>query len=341
MKTIVKMQFGSHLYGTSTPQSDTDLKAIHIPDARDILLQQVKGSIKIGARQKTEGERNGPLDVDHESYSLQRFMQLLVDGQTGPIEMLFAPPPFIIESHRGWWMFLRRNRDRLLTKKSASFLGYCRQQANKYGIKGSRVAAAKEASEFFHRCWADLGPTTKIEEVQQQLGDLRYGNEHMDVTTKETSSGNFETYFVCCNRMVGLKNSVKHAAEVYTKIYENYGERARKAQENEGVDWKALSHAVRVGHEAIELLTDRYITLPRPDASHLIDIKLGRLPYQQVSEEIEELLVKVEATAETSTLPAEPDTAFMEAIIQSAYGDAVVDRYYPTRNNVKYEVKFG
>ena len=33
----------------------------------------------------------------------------------------------------------------LVTRRSAAFVGYCRQQANKYGIKGSRVAAARKA----------------------------------------------------------------------------------------------------------------------------------------------------------------------------------------------------
>ncbi|WDR21760.1 hypothetical protein CPTAKMNP4_095 [Salmonella phage vB_SenM-AKM_NP4] len=38
MKTVVKSYFGSHLYGTSTPESDVDFKEIFVPNARDILL---------------------------------------------------------------------------------------------------------------------------------------------------------------------------------------------------------------------------------------------------------------------------------------------------------------
>ena len=36
--TLVRMQFGSHVYGTNTPASDLDFKAVHLPPARDILL---------------------------------------------------------------------------------------------------------------------------------------------------------------------------------------------------------------------------------------------------------------------------------------------------------------
>lgn len=31
MKTVMKSYFGSHLYGTSTPESDVDFKEIFIP----------------------------------------------------------------------------------------------------------------------------------------------------------------------------------------------------------------------------------------------------------------------------------------------------------------------
>jgi predicted nucleotidyltransferase len=34
MKTVVRMRFGSHLYGTSTPESDLDFKSVFLPDAK-------------------------------------------------------------------------------------------------------------------------------------------------------------------------------------------------------------------------------------------------------------------------------------------------------------------
>ncbi|EOU4524862.1 hypothetical protein ACOIZZ_001972 [Escherichia coli] len=38
----MKSYFGSHLYGTSTPESDVDFKEIFVPPARDILIGNVK-----------------------------------------------------------------------------------------------------------------------------------------------------------------------------------------------------------------------------------------------------------------------------------------------------------
>src|ERR1700744_5377784 len=142
MNTIVKVKFGSHLYGTDTPFSDTDYKSVHIPDIDDILLQRVQGTIDLSPKVKQEGEKNQPGDIDDKSISLQEFLYLLSHGQTMAIDMLFAPDQNL-EIVTPLWRYIQRNSDKFLTNKSAAFVGYCKQQANKYGIKGSRVAAAR------------------------------------------------------------------------------------------------------------------------------------------------------------------------------------------------------
>lgn len=317
--TIVRVQFGSHLYGTSTPASDVDYKSIHIPDAKDILLQRVSDSIS-NKRVKAEGERNNPDDIDDESYSLQRYLSLLAEGQTVAIDMLFAPEDKLLFTCP-LWKFIRENKDRLLTKRSAAFVGYCRQQANKYGIKGSRVAAVKAAVDYLASEISLLGPHRKVYEIGAGLE--RLCGEHTEIVSKETTPDRFETYFMCCNRCVGFNNTIGEAYRIFSHIYEEYGDRARKAQANEGIDWKALSHAVRVGNEALELLKTGAITFPLPNAAHVLDIKLGWLKYDTVAEEIEQLLLAVEEAAKTSTLREESDREWIDTLVQNVYKDKI------------------
>ncbi len=66
-------------------------------------------------------------------------------------------------------------------------------------------------------------------------------------------------------------------------------EGARAAERNEGVDWKALSHTVRVGYEALELLESGSLTYPSPTREHLRAIKAGEVPYAAVAAEIDAL----------------------------------------------------
>jgi len=321
VKTIFRTKFGSHLYGTQTETSDTDYKSVYLPDAPDILLQRVKGSLG-DKKSKVEGEKNSPEDTDDESYSLQRYLGLLAEGQTVSIDMLFAPNP---EISTYLWDNIKFNKEKLLTKKSAAFVGYCRTQANKYGIKGSRVAAAKSAMEFFNKGVLQEGNLAKVGDWITL--DSYPKNEFTTVVTKETTPGKFESYFECCNRMVGFKNTLKEASGIYTRIYENYGDRARKAENNEGIDWKALSHAVRVGNEAVELLKTGNIDFPLKNRAHILDIKLGWLKYDQVAEEIEQLLVDVEEASKVSVLRNEPDYEWIDSLVEEVYAEIICDKW--------------
>jgi hypothetical protein len=331
---VVKIQFGSHLYGTSTPTSDVDFKSVYVPSARDILLQRVAGSIQIGAKAKREGERNIPGDVDNECYALQRYLDLISEGQTVAVDMLFAPGPMITSD---LWRFIQENKGRLLTKRSAAFVGYCRTQANKYGIKGSRVASAKNALERFERLLAQYGTLAKVGEFF--TADDEVIDEHTRTLRKETTQGRIERYFECCNRMVGFNNSLKEAVAIFRRIHENYGDRARLAEKNEGIDWKALSHAVRVGREATELLSTHKITFPLPYAAHILEIKQGKLPYDEVANEIEGLLEDVERAAETSSLRDAPDRDFADGLVIEAYRSKVNRLNSGNPNYTPYQVE--
>src|SRR5207253_2963550 len=126
MRKIVTVKFGSHLYGTSTPSSDLDIKSVYVPDARSIALQRVKGSIS-NKRPKSIGEKNYAGEVDEESYSLQRFLELAAEGQIVALDVLFAPEWAMTEPPAPEWQAIMQNRSRLRTRKSAAFVNYCRQ----------------------------------------------------------------------------------------------------------------------------------------------------------------------------------------------------------------------
>ena len=142
MDLVVEMRFGSHLYGTDTPDSDLDLKGVYVPDAADILLQRVKATITSN-RVRAQGEKNEPGDVDIEVYSLQRYLDLLAEGQTLALDMLFAPDTAMTIPPSRLWREIQANGHRLVSRRATAFVKYCRQQANKYGIK--RIASGRRA----------------------------------------------------------------------------------------------------------------------------------------------------------------------------------------------------
>lgn len=326
MNMIVKMQFGSHVYGTNVPTSDLDMKGIYLPCGRDIVLQRVKPTI-VQNTKKDPTAKNSAEDIDMEIFSLQQFLKLMVEGQTVAMDMLFVPPAFWSpQSPRGryLWNQIQTNKDKLLHSGCAAFAGYCRQQASKYGIKGSRVSAMREVVEFLSQLPAD----DKLQKHWGVIFNAFIRREHSNIVTCNGPNGKELPHLEVCNRKVSIHTTVKYAHSIYKKIFDEYGQRALLAEQNNGVDWKALMHAVRVAAEAKELLSTGNIIFPRPEAELLLKIRKAELPYKQVAEMIEQGLVDLEAASVASTLPKEPNQKWIDDLVSTAYADEVVSERF-------------
>jgi len=322
MELIVEMRFGSHLYGTATPESDLDLKGVYLPDAHGILLQRVKATVT-SSRSKAPGQKNEAGDVDSEVYSLQRYLDLLAEGQTVALDMLFAPDVVMTMSPTPLWREIQANGHRLISRRATSFVQYCRQQANKYWIKGSRVAAARKALALLETAQERLGNTAKLQLIAAQLADLAASTEHVALVDLPLSGDRPLRHLEVCDRKISFSASLKTASEIARRLVNEYGQRALQAELNEGVDWKALSHAVRVGREALELFRSGRISFPLPYADHILGIKRGLVPYKTVASEIEQLLEEVEAAASSSSLPEAPDLSVIEDLVTRAYAGKI------------------
>lgn len=315
MQPVVKMVFGSHLYGTNTEKSDHDFKGVFVPAPRDIIMGTVPNVIT----EKTKADnsvKNTADDIDSEMYSLKKYLQLASEGQTVALDMLFAPREFITYKTT-LWTEIQDNKHRLLTSKYMSFMGYCRTQANKYGIKGSRMAAAKVAVDYFSDMVDIFGPQKRLADLWQdiELFVKDANSEHILIVPDTRGDHLLEV----CNRKCQRGNTVKAAFDMYAKLYEDYGVRARQAMNNEGVDWKALSHAVRIGQQACELLETGNVVFPRPNANYLLAIKSGMVAYDLVSAIIEDLLDSLEEESKKSTLPPEPDKKWIDDLVYNTY----------------------
>ncbi|WWS23928.1 hypothetical protein vBKpnAMK2_00279 [Klebsiella phage vB_Kpn_AM_K2] len=114
MKTIVKSYFGSHLYGTSTPESDVDFKEIFVPHPRDILMCQAMNHTNRNTN--NSATKNTKDDIDHELFSLKYFFKLAADGETVALDMLHTPSELVVASDLPEvWKFIQDNRARFYT----------------------------------------------------------------------------------------------------------------------------------------------------------------------------------------------------------------------------------
>jgi hypothetical protein len=320
-KVFFRTLFGSHIYGTNTPSSDRDYKSIFVPDGRELVLQ--KPSKHILNNTKTDmSKRNTLDDVDDEMYSIQTFMKLLLEGQTAQLDMLFTPEKYHVIQPGEAWLMIKENKDKFIHSGTSSFVGYCKTQAAKYGLKGGRVAALRKTLDYLHGFANDRDRLADLSRVQLDSLVKEIGDE-AEIVTINNPKGQPELHLSVCNRKVPFHASLHYAREIFQKIFDQYGQRALQAEMNQNVDWKALMHAVRVADEAFELLTTGQITFPRPNADLLLKIRKGELAYKAVEELIEQGLVNVESAKEKSTLRKHPDYKFADELIYEIHLQAI------------------
>lgn len=289
---IVRMYFGSRLYGTSTPESDTDIKGIFFPTYSDIILQRVPRSIS----DKTSGDsvKNKSQDIDSEFYSIYHFFKLLSEGQTVALDMLFANEENIIFK-TPMWDEIVANKELFLSKQMNAFTGYCRSQATKYSAKANRIEAVLKLLKLIEPM-----PNHKETTLKEIWNVLPHGDFYRKYFCEKSKLNTYEVL----DRKFQETCSIDYFEQALNAIVSSYGKRAEKAKEN-GVDWKAISHAFRVCFELIELLEHGKITFPLSSAEFLLSIKCGKLDYYKDGIEmmLDELMKMTEEAAKKSSLP--------------------------------------
>lgn len=312
LRRLVTTVHGSHLYGTSTPESDRDYKGVHLPSGRGILLQRPENVFDESIKAKNTAGKNTGDAIDHQSYSVAKFCDMLAVGDGFATEILFTPDDSIVEAAPEWEA-LREEARVLLNADCKGFVGYCKQQAARYGIKGSRMEAVEKLVILLNEAMEKHGPKTRLEVIEDDLNAFTDEVEMANMIVLESGHTKDMLHIECCERKVSMRTNLEEACKIYGAVWRNYGHRARKAKESQGVDWKAVSHAVRVARQAHELMLTGKITFPRPDAEELLDIKLGKFAYTDIQPLLEGLIDDLDRI--DSVLPPKPDDDELKRII--------------------------
>lgn len=316
MNIVSKVVFGSHLYGLNTPESDTDYKAIYLPEYRDIILGKDKRNITTSTG--ANNSKNTKDDEDFEIFSLKEFVKLACQGQTVAIDYLHSDNPIINgDVHQ----FLVQNRTKFYTKNMNSFMGYLKKQAAKYGIKGSKLATLEEIirvcdnhelSDYYENSESSL------KEIAEWLPITEYTIWKENVLP----DGRIENFYVVNGTMMHDVIPLSEFKNRIQKQYDNYGARAIQAKNNNGIDWKAISHALRAGYQLQDIFELGDFEYPLRQTKFLLDVKLGKLDYiTEVAPVLEELVDKLDRMAIASNLPDKVDTEFWDDFVFEIYSN--------------------
>jgi len=152
----------------------------------------------------------------------------------------------------------------------------------------------------------------RLKDIWDYLPNLEYTHKYFD------EASNLRMYEIC-GRKFQETAKIDYVLDCLKKVESGYGERARLAAKNMGIDFKAISHALRAAYQVKELLTENTITFPLKEAPFLKEVKQGKLDYlTEIAPVLEALMDEVEILSENSTLPEKPDRKFWDQFIIDA-----------------------
>ena len=339
-KLIYLSQYGSHLYGLDTPESDLDFRGVYIPMVDDFILHKDKDEIneelEIEIPQPSPTQKVGNMEVtlsvlvtkkvkvDVKIFSLQKFIELCRDADTNALDLLFSLKTDaghqwkyeglvknIEEEMKYPIRYIYKYRHRLInTDRLFSPITYAHKQATKYSIKGIYVSILDKLIETA----TDLYDNGQAAYVEDLLPYIEIDGQNVRIDEMD-NHGSTEHYLYVC----GVQHQFNLGLSVFIERLQNklktYSERSLKACRDKGNDWKALSHAIRVLLEVQELLETGNISLPLKDVKFVKDIKLGNLSREEVDKYFTKNLAEVLEQVEQDKLGWKYDEEFWNEFI--------------------------
>lgn len=310
--------FGSTLYGTEMPgKSDLDLRGVFLPSLEALALNKAPRSLHFStaggnARRRTAG------DVDIDLWSAQHWLlKLLPTGDIGALDLLFSP------THEACVLFRHPCLDeafanplRLVnTGRDGDYARYSLGQAKKYGIRGSRLGALKSVRDWLRAHCPEPASHERlagyVDALVQTCGSSPF-----------CSLENIQGEKVL--RLGGkLHDGAVRMAEFSRRVeadLAHYGGRAEAAERGQGLDFKALSHALRALDQMEELLRTGKIVFPLRARAELLAVKEGKYAWSELEPRILRRLAEVDALQDRAPFAGVHDPAFAASLVLVCYG---------------------
>ena len=313
-------QYGSHLYGTHTENSDLDFRGVYIPTIDDLILHKDKDEINEELTLfeiKDEYNKNPviytkepktlisswhlkQIKVDIKIFSLQKFIQLCSKADTNALDLLFSVNTDIPK----WYQTntcnssetcvtiadIYRNRHRLInTDRLESPITYAFKQATKYSIKGERRQVMLNLLKHVNT-YLFLDTTPADVSLSRFITDFIYEdgtsiiNQYIDgkhVKIDELDNkGKKEKYLYVCGVQHQFNLELKRFAQRLEEKINKEYTSQRTIDAADGNDWKALSHAIRILFQMKQLLETENIQFPVDPI--VKQIKLGQISREDI-----------------------------------------------------------
>ena len=295
---------GSHLYGTSTPQSDMDYEGIFIEPPEYVIGSKSCDEVDFSTKSASKhSARNTPKDVDLKLYSLKNFFYLAQKNNPNKLEFFFAPERNIVYKNEQYWNQIVEAKDMFVSLKiKHSFTGYAVSQKKKLIVKKQRL---DELREFKGILFNGMAACPNL--FTPKLGDILCRTDLTNfkfITPTVTLEG---TPAIVVNEKE--YNYGMNAQDILARItftIDQYGSRTRSLDEG-GYDYKFASHMFRIYYEGLKLLKEGRMEFPLEENKFLLSVKQGEYDLDYLLKRADEFEPLFEIAYQESKLRHSPD----------------------------------
>jgi hypothetical protein len=307
-KTLFSCLYGSHLFATSTPNSDRDEKHIVLPTLDSLLIGRAPKTV-VTKTNTQENTRNTKDDVDIETIPVQVFARDFTEGQTYALELAFAVDGAHAQQSATpeFKTFCSELRTQFLSANLRAMMGYAVNQANLYSFKGERLNALRAAQQALIAARRDQPEAERLGDVADHPAFGEAANafpKYFRRSEYDIGGARLRGCFVLLEKTLPYSITITQADNVLTTLENKYGARAEEASVA-NIDWKAFMHALHIVDEGIELLRTHKITLPHPPeaAARLLQVRRGEIAIETLRETLHAKLDTLKELEARSTLP--------------------------------------
>lgn len=325
---------GSKAYGLDTPQSDTDLKGVFfLPKEQFYGLDYIP---------QISNETN-----DEVYYELGRFVELLCKNNPNLLELLASPDECILYKHP---LIDKLHIDMFLSKLCKdTFAGYALTQIRKArGYKKKVVNPMdKEGKTVLDFCY--IIDSYQSVPVKEWLDKNGYAQEKCGLSSISHTKGMYALFYDTEDEFgyhgIAVKETANEvslssipkgekklaylsfnieAYSMYCKEYKEYWDWVAERNDNryqdnlghgKNYDSKNMMHTIRLLQVAEEILSDGKLNVKRPNREQLLDIKSGKMDYDDLLLMADKLMESIGKYAKMSDLQDKPDMVKIESIL--------------------------
>ena len=288
---------GSHAYGTSTENSDVDIRGCALNSRKDLLTQR-------------DFEQVVETETDTVIYSADKLIKLITDANPNTIELLGnLPEHYFYVSEAG--RLLLDNAELFLSKKAAfSFGGYANAQLRRLENKAARKLAQSETETYILRSIQHA-----MDHLKEHYGE--FPEEGLKLYTDKSPREGYDTEMYMditlkhypLRDWTGLWSDMQSIVKSYGKL----GKRNENAASH-GKLGKHMMHLVRLYYMCFDILEKKQIvTYREKEHDLLMSIRNGAFldsgdkPTAEFYEMLDELEKRMEYAEKHTELPEFPN----------------------------------